>query len=47
MSVLVKEAEVIMQSVQGFSEETVRALSASRGEPEWMLGIPPGSLAPV
>ena len=41
MSVLVKEPEVIMQavehSIQGFSEHTVRALSASRNEPAWML----------
>lgn len=37
MSVLVKEPEAIMQSVHGFSEETVRAHSAARNEPAWML----------
>ena len=41
MSVLVKEPEAVMQavqqSVQGFSENTVRALSAPRNEPAWML----------
>lgn len=45
MSVLVKEplqttaiqTTAIMESVNGFSEETVRAFSASRQEPEWML----------
>ena len=37
MSVLVKEPEAIMEIVSGFDEETVRALSASRNEPEWML----------
>lgn len=40
MSVLVKESleEVkIMESASGFSEGTVRALSASRNEPDWML----------
>lgn len=37
MSVFVKETESIAQSVQGFSEETVRAHSAARNEPEWML----------
>ena len=35
MSVIVKEA--LMESVSGFNEETVRAASASRNEPEWML----------
>jgi len=37
MSVLVKEPEAIMHSVAGFSEETVRAHSAARNEPAWML----------
>lgn len=39
MSVLEKDTEIkeVMQSVAEFSEETVRALSAARGEPEWML----------
>ena len=41
MNVLVKEPEIMMQavehSIQGFSEQTVRALSASRNEPAWML----------
>ncbi len=39
MSVIVKEAEAIMQSAAGFSEATVRAHSAARGEPEWMLNF--------
>jgi Fe-S cluster assembly protein SufD len=29
--------ERIIESVAGFSQETVRALSAARNEPEWML----------
>lgn len=37
MSVVVKEPEAIMQSIQGFREETVRAHSAVRDEPAWML----------
>ncbi|MFZ1752121.1 MAG: Fe-S cluster assembly protein SufD [Caldilineaceae bacterium] len=39
MSVLVKEPEVMetVAAVADFSEESVRALSASRNEPEWML----------
>jgi Fe-S cluster assembly scaffold protein SufB len=37
MSVLVKEPEAIMQTVQGFSADTVRAHSAARNEPAWML----------
>ena len=28
-----------MQSAAGFSEATVRAHSAARGEPEWMLNF--------
>jgi len=39
VSVLVKEPEAIMHSVQGFSEETVRAHSAARNEPAWMLAL--------
>lgn len=39
MSVIVKEPEAIMQAVKGFTEETVRALSAARQEPEWMLAF--------
>lgn len=39
MSVLVKDttSEKIEKSLAGFGEATVRALSAARGEPEWML----------
>ena len=40
MSVLVKEsleAVKIMESASGFNEGTVRALSAARNEPDWML----------
>lgn len=39
MTVLVQESSVKAAAAQtaGFGEETVRALSASRGEPEWML----------
>lgn len=37
MSVLVKEQEQVQQAVAGFSAETVRALSAARQEPAWML----------
>ena len=39
MSVLVKDSETkeLMESVAGFSEATVRALSAARTEPAWML----------
>ena len=39
MSVTVREPEAIMQAVKGFTEETVRALSAARQEPEWMLAF--------
>lgn len=41
MSVLVTEttSEKIERSLAGFSEATVRALSAARGEPEWMLDL--------
>ncbi len=43
MSVLVKEPVstpmAVMQAVEGFNEATVRALSASRNEPEWMLAF--------
>ena len=43
MSVLVKEPVrtpvAVMKAVEGFSEATVRALSASRNEPEWMLAF--------
>jgi Fe-S cluster assembly protein SufD len=31
--------EQLEQSIAGFSEATVRALSAARGEPEWMLAL--------
>jgi Fe-S cluster assembly scaffold protein SufB len=40
VSVLVKEpaqATEMMESISGFTEGTVRALSASRQEPDWML----------
>jgi Fe-S cluster assembly protein SufD len=39
VSVLIKEqsSEAMQRAVAGFSEATVRALSAARGEPEWML----------
>lgn len=37
MSVFVRETETIVQSLQGFNEDTVRAHSAARNEPEWML----------
>ena len=37
MSVLVKEPEATMHAVQGFSADTVRAHSAARNEPAWML----------
>lgn len=39
MTVLVKEKpeEKIIERVAGFSEATVRAVSAARNEPEWML----------
>jgi Fe-S cluster assembly protein SufD len=37
VSVFIKEPEAIMQSVAGYSEETVRAHSAARNEPAWML----------
>ncbi len=37
MSVAVKEQTQIIEAVADFSAETVRALSASRNEPEWML----------
>jgi hypothetical protein len=47
VSVIVKEAEATMQTAAGFSEATVRAHSAARGEPEWMLQFPSGGLAPV
>ncbi|MEZ4712759.1 MAG: Fe-S cluster assembly protein SufD [Caldilineaceae bacterium] len=36
MSVLVKEPTIIAEAA-GFSEETVRAASAAKNEPEWML----------
>lgn len=41
MSVLVKEttSEKLEKSLAGFSEATVRGLSAARGEPEWMLNL--------
>lgn len=41
MSVLVKESqpEKIEKALAGFSEATVRALSAARQEPEWMLNL--------
>ena len=37
MSVLVKEPDAIVETAAGYSEATVRALSAARNEPEWML----------
>lgn len=37
VSVLVKEPEAIVQSVEGYCEETVRVHSAARNEPAWML----------
>jgi Fe-S cluster assembly protein SufD len=37
MSVLVKQPDAIVETVGGYSEVTVRALSAARSEPEWML----------
>lgn len=39
MSVFVKEPEAVVRSVEGFSEETVRAHSAARNEPAWMLEL--------
>ena len=38
MSVLVKEP-TIMTEAAGFNEETVRAASAAKNEPEWMLAF--------
>lgn len=37
MSVLVKEPNTIIEAVVGFSEESVRASSGAKNEPEWML----------
>jgi hypothetical protein len=39
VSVLIKEItpEQIQEALAGFSEATVRALSAANQEPEWML----------
>ncbi len=37
VSVLVKERDEVIAAVAGFSRETVRALSAARNEPAWML----------
>ena len=37
MSVLVKQPDAVVEMAGGYSEATVRALSASRNEPEWML----------
>jgi Fe-S cluster assembly protein SufD len=41
VSVLIKEItpEQVEQALAGFSEATVRALSAARQEPEWMLNL--------
>lgn len=41
MSVLIKDSkqEKVEEAVGGFSAETVRALSQSRNEPEWMLAF--------
>ncbi len=41
MSVLINEnsPEQVQKALAGFNEETVRALSASRQEPEWMLKL--------
>ncbi len=41
MSVLIKDksSEQMQQAVAGFSEATVRAVSAARQEPEWMLNL--------
>lgn len=36
MSVLIKEPETVMARAAGFSEETVRAVSAEKKEPAWM-----------
>ena len=33
----IHETKEVMEAVAGFSEQTVRELSAARGEPEWML----------
>ncbi|MBV7339443.1 Fe-S cluster assembly protein SufD [Chloroflexi bacterium TSY] len=37
MSVLVKEPNTILDATVGFSEETVRASSVAKNEPNWML----------
>ncbi|HMN27936.1 MAG TPA: Fe-S cluster assembly protein SufD [Caldilineaceae bacterium] len=37
MTVLVKEPEVLAAAINGFTVETVRALSAARSEPAWLL----------
>ena len=37
MSVLVKQPDAVVETAGGYSEATVRALSASRNEPDWML----------
>src|SRR5215211_7720767 len=37
MSVLVQQPDAIVEAAGGYSEATVRALSASRNEPDWML----------
>ncbi|MBK8046454.1 MAG: hypothetical protein IPK16_04550 [Anaerolineales bacterium] len=46
MSVTVKEPEAIMQAVKGFTEETVRALSAAPGA-GMDACLPAGGLATV
>jgi Fe-S cluster assembly protein SufD len=37
VTVLIKEPEMLTEAVAGFSEQTVRALSAARNEPAWLL----------
>lgn len=39
MSTLVKENETLTEVASGFSEESVRAASAAKNEPEWMLNF--------
>lgn len=39
MNVLEKETQKVEEQVRGFSEATVRALSAARNEPQWMLDL--------
>lgn len=39
MNVLEKEAQLVMEETGAFTEATVRALSAARNEPQWMLDL--------